>query len=148
QPGREGRYAPLPEDLPERLAAALRARGVEQLYAHQAQAWEAVNAGGHAVLATPTASGKSLCYTLPVVSGVMTRKAKALYLRPTRALPRDQVARLLELHRAGGRADNRAAFGGDARGDRRQGIRLNGDIVVFNPEMLHQGILPHHTEWA
>src|SRR5690606_7361415 len=72
QPGREGRYAPLPQDLPPRLAAALRARGVEQLYAHQAEAWDAVTAGGNVVLATPTASGKSLCYTLPVVSAVMT----------------------------------------------------------------------------
>src|SRR5690606_42147071 len=101
QPGREGRYAPLPEDLPERLAAALRARGVEQLYAHQAQAWEAVNAGGHVVLATPTASGKSLCYTLPVVSGVMTRKAKSLYLLPTMAMSQDQVASLMEYIRVG-----------------------------------------------
>ncbi|KAF1694218.1 helicase [Pseudoxanthomonas jiangsuensis] len=148
QPGREGRYVPLPEGLPERLAAALRARGVEQLYAHQAQAWDAVAAGGNVVLATPTASGKSLCYALPVVSGVMTRKAKALYLFPTKALSQDQVAELLELNRAGDLGLKPATFDGDTPGDQRQAIRLNGDIVVSNPDMLHQGILPHHTKWA
>jgi len=148
QPGREGRYAPLPRELPPRLAAALRARGVEQLYSHQAEAWEAVAGGGHVVLATPTASGKSLCYTLPVVSAVMTRKAKALYLFPTKALAQDQVAELLELNRAGDLGLKPATFDGDTPGDQRQAIRLNGDIVVSNPDMLHQGILPHHTKWA
>ncbi|WP_372012538.1 DEAD/DEAH box helicase [Pseudoxanthomonas sp. 10H] len=148
QPGREGRYAPLPAGLPERLAAALRSRGVEQLYAHQAEAWDAVQRGGHVVLATPTASGKSLCYTLPVLDGVMGRQAKALYLFPTKALAQDQVAELLELNRAGELGIRPATFDGDTPGDQRQAIRLNGDIVVSNPDMLHQGILPHHTKWA
>ncbi|MCR6686991.1 DEAD/DEAH box helicase [Pseudoxanthomonas sp.] len=148
QPGREGRYAALPEALPPRLAAALHARGIDRLYAHQAEAWDAVAAGGHVVLATPTASGKSLCYTLPVVAGVMARQAKALYLFPTKALSQDQVAELLELNRAGELGLKPATFDGDTPGDQRQAIRLNGDIVVSNPDMLHQGILPHHTKWA
>lgn len=147
-PGREGRYADLPAGLPERLAAALRARGVSRLYDHQREAWDAVHRGGHVVVATPTASGKSLCYTLPVVAGAMTRQAKALYLFPTKALAQDQVAELLELNRAGELGMRPATFDGDTPGDQRQAIRLNGDIVVSNPDMLHQGILPHHTKWA
>jgi len=147
-PGREGRYAELPPELPERLAAALCARGVSQLYAHQREAWDAVQRGGHVVVATPTASGKSLCYTLPVVVGAMKRQAKALYLFPTKALAQDQVAELLELNKAGELGLRPATFDGDTPGDQRQAIRLNGDIVVSNPDMLHQGILPHHTKWA
>ena len=134
--------------MPEKLAAALRARGVSQLYAHQREAWDAVQRGGHVVIATPTASGKSLCYTLPVVAGAMTRQAKALYLFPTKALAQDQVAELLELNKAGDLGLRPATFDGDTPGDQRQAIRLNGDIVVSNPDMLHQGILPHHTKWA
>ncbi|WP_440222822.1 DEAD/DEAH box helicase [Dokdonella sp. MW10] len=148
QPGRPGSFAPLPDGLPDRLAQALRSRGIEQLYAHQAEAWTAISRGGHVVLATPTASGKSLCYTLPVVSGVMTQRTKALYLFPTKALSQDQVAELLDLNRAGDLGLKPATFDGDTPGDQRQAIRLNGDIVVSNPDMLHQGILPHHTKWA
>lgn len=146
--GREGRYAELPSGLPGKLAAALRSRGVSQLYAHQSEAWEAVQRGQHVVVATPTASGKSLCYTLPVVAGAMMRQAKALYLFPTKALAQDQVAELLELNKAGELGLRPATFDGDTPGDQRQAIRLNGDIVVSNPDMLHQGILPHHTKWA
>lgn len=148
QPGRDGRFADLPADLPERLITALQARGVSRLYSHQDEAWQAVQRGGHVVVATPTASGKSLCYTLPVVVGAMTRQVKALYLFPTKALAQDQVAELLELNRAGDLGLRPATFDGDTPGDQRQAIRLNGDIVVSNPDMLHQGILPHHTKWA
>jgi len=148
QPRREGRFAELPTDIPAPLAEALRHRGVDRLYAHQADAWDAVARGEHVVVATPTASGKSLCYTLPVVAGAMTRQAKALYLFPTKALAQDQVAELLELNRAGNLGLRPATFDGDTPGDQRRAIRLNGDIVVSNPDMLHQGILPHHTRWA
>src|SRR5690606_23515461 len=101
QPAREGRYAPLPDGLPPALADALRARGIHQLYSHQAQAWDTAQAGRHFVVVTPTASVKSLCYTLPVVSAAMREQAKALFLFPTKALSQDQVADLLELNRAG-----------------------------------------------
>ncbi|MEH6413951.1 DEAD/DEAH box helicase [Pseudomonas sp. CGJS7] len=147
-PGREGRYAPLPEALPEPLKAALRARGIERLYSHQAEAWDAAQAGEHIAVVTPTASGKSLCYTLPVVAAAMTSGAKALYLFPTKALAQDQVAELLELNRAGELGVKAFTFDGDTPGDARQAIRLHGDIVVSNPDMLHQAILPHHTKWA
>lgn len=147
-PGREGRYAPIPDDVPEALKAALRARGIERLYSHQAEAWTAAQAGEHVAIVTPTASGKSLCYTLPVVAAAMTGNAKALYLFPTKALAQDQVAELLELNRAGELGVKAFTFDGDTPGDARQAIRLHGDIVVSNPDMLHQAILPHHTKWA
>src|SRR6476620_8782589 len=147
-PGREGIYAELPSELPDALTLALRVRGMTRLYVHQREAWDAVQRGEHVVVATPTASGKSLCYTLPVVAGAMTKRAKALYLFPTKALAQDQVAELLELNKAGNLGLRPATFDGDTPGDQRQAIRLNGDIVVSNPDMLHQGILPHHTKWA
>jgi DEAD/DEAH box helicase domain-containing protein len=147
-PGREGAYADLPGDLPAALATALRSRGIERLYSHQAEAWNATRRGEHVVVVTPTASGKSLCYTLPVVTAAMEKGAKALYLFPTKALAQDQVAELLELSRAGELGLKAFTFDGDTPGDARQAIRLHGDIVVSNPDMLHQGILPHHTKWA
>lgn len=147
-PGREGQFAPLPGDMPPALAQALCARGITQLYAHQAQAWNATAAGEHVVIATPTASGKSLCYTLPVISAAIRQQAKALFLFPTKALAQDQVAELLELNNAGALGVKAFTFDGDTPGDARQAIRLHGDIVVSNPDMLHQAILPHHTKWA
>ncbi|WNL44289.1 DEAD/DEAH box helicase [Dyella sp. BiH032] len=146
--GREGRYVPLPDDLPAPLAVALRSRGVAELYAHQGQAWAATARGEHIVVATPTASGKSLCFTLPVVTSVMAAGKKALYLFPTKALAQDQVAELLELNAAGDLGVRAFTFDGDTPGDARQAIRLHGDVVVSNPDMLHQAILPHHTKWA
>ena len=147
-PGKDGDYAPLPADMPAPLMEALRARGVERLYAHQAQAWQATAAGEHVVVATPTASGKSLCYTLPVISAAIQQRSKALFLFPTKALAQDQVAELLELNQAGSLGIKAFTFDGDTPGDARQAIRLHGDIVVSNPDMLHQAILPHHTKWA
>ena len=147
-PAQEGRYAPLPPDLPPALAQALRQRGVDRLYSHQAEAWAATQTGAHVAVATPTASGKSLCYTLPVISAAMQSGAKALYLFPTKALAQDQVAELLELNQAGELGVKAFTFDGDTPGDARQAIRLHGDIVVSNPDMLHQAILPHHTKWA
>ncbi|WP_329743372.1 DEAD/DEAH box helicase [Dyella sp. A6] len=147
-PGQGGIFAPLPDDLPPALAQALRARGIAQLYNHQAQAWAAAQSGEHVAIVTPTASGKSLCYTLPVITAAMTAHAKALYLFPTKALAQDQVAELLELNQAGALGVKAFTFDGDTPGDARQAIRLHGDVVVSNPDMLHQAILPHHTKWA
>src|SRR5690606_40707213 len=104
--------------------------------------------GGHVMVATATASGKSLCYSVPVVASALESRSKALYLFPTKALAQDQVAELLELNAAGGLGLRAATFDGDTPGDARQAIRINGDIVVSNPDMLHQAILPHHTKWA
>ena len=147
-PGKAAVWAPLPADLPPALASALKARGIDKLYSHQAESWSAVREGKHVVVVTPTASGKSLCYTLPVVAAAMARRAKSLYLFPTKALAQDQVAELLELNTAGKLGLRAFTFDGDTPGDARQAIRLHGDIVVSNPDMLHQAILPHHTKWA
>ena len=234
-PAQAARFAELPEGLHPRLRAALVARGLTRLYAHQREAWERVQAGEHLVVATPTASGKTLCYNLPVLDAVLSRQAKALYLFPTKALAQDQVAELSELNQAlvgmeraaqqsGGislspsgsgsgsgsgsqlitRSDARSddgggqrrkgdggagfdsdtdsdsdpdpdfdfdfdsdrcrrgdcvtrrgslgikafTFDGDTPGDARKAVRTRGDIVLSNPDMLHQGILPHHTKWA
>ncbi|MCP5151606.1 MAG: DEAD/DEAH box helicase [Ectothiorhodospiraceae bacterium] len=147
-PARPPETAALPPDLDPRLAAALAARGVERLWSHQREAWDHVRAGRHTVIATPTASGKSLCYNLPVLQAVVESRAKALYLFPTKALSQDQVAELIELDQAGNLGVRAFTFDGDTPGDARKAVRTRGDIVVSNPDMLHQGILPHHTKWA
>jgi DEAD/DEAH box helicase domain-containing protein len=148
EPARPGRYADLPADLPPQLAHALRQRGIERLYSHQAEAWQLARAGRNLVVVTPTASGKTLCYTLPVIAGALEQRAKALYLFPTKALAQDQLAELLELNRAGALGLKAHTFDGDTPGDARQAIRLHGDLVISNPDMLHQALLPHHTKWA
>jgi DEAD/DEAH box helicase domain-containing protein len=147
-PAREGRYAEFPAELPAALVQALRTRGVERLYSHQAEAWTSAQSGRHTLIVTPTASGKTLCYTLPVLAAAMQSGAKALYLFPTKALAQDQVAELLEITKAGELGVRAHTFDGDTPGDARQAIRLHGDVVVSNPDMLHQAILPHHTKWA
>jgi DEAD/DEAH box helicase domain-containing protein len=148
EPAREGRYAELPADLPPRLAHALRTRGIDRLYSHQAEAWNRARSGENLVVVTPTASGKTLCYTLPVLAGALEQGGKALYLFPTKALAQDQLAELLELNRAGELGIKAHTFDGDTPGDARQAIRLHGDLVISNPDMLHQALLPHHTKWA
>jgi DEAD/DEAH box helicase domain-containing protein len=147
-PATPGRYRPLPESFSPALSAALASRGIRELYDHQEAAWAATERGEHVVVVTPTASGKSLCYHLPVIHAVREHRAKALYLFPTKALAQDQVAELLELNKAGSLGVRAYTFDGDTPADARQAIRVHGDIVVSNPDMLHQAILPHHTKWA
>jgi DEAD/DEAH box helicase domain-containing protein len=147
-PAKRGQYLPLPQDLDARLVTALAGRGVEQLYTHQAAAWESVRAGRHTVIVTPTASGKTLCYNLPVLQAALHEQARSLYLFPTKALAQDQVAELMALNEAGALGVRAFTFDGDTPGDARKAVRTRGDIVVTNPDMLHQGILPHHTKWA
>ena len=147
-PAREGSYTPLPPALDPRLQQALQARGIERLYSHQGEAWQAAQQGRHMVVVTPTASGKTLCYNLPVLQKVLQAQSKALYLFPTKALSQDQVAEILELNKAGELGVRAYTFDGDTPGDARKAVRVHGDIVVSNPDMLHQGILPHHTKWA
>ncbi|MCS4505725.1 ATP-dependent RNA helicase DbpA [wastewater metagenome] len=147
-PARDGRYADIPGELAPALAGALRARGVAQLYSHQREAWDQVRAGRHTVVVTPTASGKTLCYNLPVLQSALTERSKALYLFPTKALSQDQVAELTELNQAGELGIRAYTFDGDTPGDARKAVRTKGDIVVSNPDMLHKGVLPHHTKWA
>ena len=147
-PAVEPRLRAFPEFLSKATRTALGSRGIELAYSHQEAAWAAVERGEHVVVVTPTASGKSLCYQVPVIEAVRRERAKALYLFPTKALAQDQVAELLELSRAGELGVRAYTFDGDTPNDARQAIRVHGDIVVSNPDMLHHAILPHHTKWA
>ncbi len=148
RPASAGRYEPLPEALHPELLAALRSRGITRLYSHQAEAWQVVQSGQNVLLATPTASGKSLCYHLPVIDRALRSDARALYLFPTKALSQDQVADVLEWNRHGALGVRIHTFDGDTPSDARQQVRKSAQIVVTNPDMLHQGILPHHPKWA
>jgi len=147
-PERAARLAPFPDELEPRLRAALEARGIRQLYRHQREAWAHVAAACDTVVVTPTASGKTLCYNLPVIDAALKTRAKALYLFPTKALSQDQVSEILDLNAAGRLGIRAYTFDGDTPGDARRAVRTHGDIVVSNPDMLHQAILPHHTKWA
>jgi len=147
-PASPGSYVELPAGLDGRLRQALHKRGIRKLYAHQLEAWDVLQAHRHLVVATSTASGKTLCYNLAVLHAVLGKGAKALYLFPTKALSQDQVAELLGLNSSGNLGIRAYTFDGDTPGDARKAVRMHGDIVVSNPDMLHQGILPHHTKWA
>jgi DEAD/DEAH box helicase domain-containing protein len=145
---REAQFAPMPAWVRAELAAAYRAKGVARLYTHQALAVERVREGKNVVTVTPTASGKTLCYNLPVLNAVLENPdTRALYLFPTKALAQDQLA---ELHDLSTRLDDRFGvftYDGDTPGDARRAIRERGHVILTNPDMLHTGILPHHTKW-
>jgi DEAD/DEAH box helicase domain-containing protein len=148
-PARAGRLAELPPGLEPRLAEALRRRSIEQLYSHQAEAWELAAAGRSFVVVTPTASGKTLCYNLPVLDAILRNpQARALYLFPTKALSQDQMHEVHGLVGELGADIKTYTFDGDTPETARRAIRSSGHIVVTNPDMLHQGILPHHTLWV
>jgi DEAD/DEAH box helicase domain-containing protein len=148
-PPREARYAPLPARLDLRLVAALSGRGISQLYTHQARAIEAVLEGKNVAVVTPTASGKTYCYNLPVIQSILhDPSSRALYLFPTKALSQDQLAELQALTRAAGADIKSSTYDGDTPSAARQAIRKAGHIVITNPDMLHTGILPHHTRWV
>ncbi len=147
-PASAGHYAELPAELDPRLRQAFQARGITRLYSHQRETWDAIAEGRNTVVVTPTASGKTVCYNLPVLQSALQAQTKALYLFPTKALSQDQVAEIMELNQAGTLGVRAYTFDGDTPGDARKAVRTHGDIVVSNPDMLHQGILPHHTKWA
>jgi DEAD/DEAH box helicase domain-containing protein len=147
-PAREPEFAPLPDDLRPELAAALAGRGVERLYSHQAEAYAHVRAGSHLVVVTPTASGKTLCYNLPILQRLLERpSSRALYLFPTKALAQDQLAELAALTAALPLDVKVSTYDGDTPPGQRTAIREGGHIVLTNPDMLHTGVLPHHTRW-
>ncbi|HSK69317.1 MAG TPA: DEAD/DEAH box helicase [Candidatus Limnocylindria bacterium] len=148
-PAREARYAPWPRAVQPRVVAALRARGIGQPYTHQAQAMEEALAGRDVCVVTPTASGKTLCYNVPILSGILENDdARALYLFPTKALSQDQVAELYELITAMDVDIKTYTYDGDTPAAARKAIRQAGHVVVTNPDMLHSNILPHHTKWV
>jgi DEAD/DEAH box helicase domain-containing protein len=147
-PAREPRTAPFPVSLPPRLTEILKARGFASLYTHQAAAFTLAREGKNLVVVTPTASGKTLCYNLPILSELVENpEARALYLFPTKALSQDQ---LVELNRWTEQLRDEVrtfTYDGDTPQDARKAIRARGNLVITNPDMLHTGILPHHTKW-
>jgi DEAD/DEAH box helicase domain-containing protein len=148
-PARPARLADWPGRLDPRLIAVARDRSIEQPYTHQAQAIEAALGGAHVVLATSTASGKTLAYDLPVLHALLHDSAAcALYLFPTKALAHDQIAHL-ESQLSGLRPPIAVRpYDGDTPSTHRPTIRREARLLVTNPDMLHTGILPHHTRWA
>ena len=146
-PAKEARFAPFPEALDGRLPPVLAARGVHQLYTHQREAFDRVAEGRDICVVTPTASGKTMCYNLPVLNAILKNgDARALYLFPTKALSADQVSELYELIEAMDVDVKTFTYDGDTPAAARRQVRQAGHIVVTNPDMLHSGILPHHTK--
>jgi DEAD/DEAH box helicase domain-containing protein len=149
-------FPPLPADLVDfpselhpAIVEALAKRGIERLYCHQREAFEEVRAGKNVVVVTPTASGKTLCYNLPVLDRVLREpSSRALYLFPTKALSQDQLAELHSFIQDIGAEVRTFTYDGDTPQDARKAIRSRGHLVVTNPDMLHSGILPHHPKWV
>ena len=160
-------FAPFPAQTDPRLRRVLALRGIEQLYTHQAEAFEHVLASRNVVSITPTASGKTLCYNAPVLDAILKDPStRALYLFPTKALAQDQLAELHGLvgllrsepqddrHAGSDEADGSGpqigvfTYDGDTPSDARRSIRGKAHVVLSNPDMLHSGILPHHPRWA
>lgn len=147
-PALPGQYADFPVRVDQRLRSVLEKRGISRLYSHQAEAMEKIFSGKHMVIVTPPASGKTLCYNLPVLQSILNDPGtRALYLFPTKALSQDQLAELTDLVNAANADIKTYTFDGDTPQDARRAIRQAGHIVVTNPDMLHAGILPHHTKW-
>src|SRR5580765_3832913 len=152
-PAVAAQLAPFPDALDPRLTRALVSRGVEQLYTHQAEAISHALAGRNAVVITPTASGKTLCYNAPVLNAILQDpSSRALYLFPTKALAQDQLAELQAMcetiDRESGEAIGVFTYDGDTPQDARRTIRSRAHLVLSNPDMVHSGILPHHPRWA
>lgn len=148
-PAVEATFGEWPDSLPDPLKEALAKRGIARPFSHQAEAISHALAGRHAVTITPTASGKSVCYNVPVVEAILRDDAsRAIYLFPTKALSHDQYRELYELTASCGREIKVYTYDGDTPPATRRALRDSGHIVVTNPDMLHSGILPHHTGWV
>jgi DEAD/DEAH box helicase domain-containing protein len=146
EPARPPRFAPLPDELHPKVRDALGSAGIEQLFTHQADAWDAAARGEHLVVATGTASGKTLAFNLPVLDALARQpKTRALYLYPTKALAQDQIRSLTELKPPDVKP---AIYDGDTESNRRWQIRKWSNLILTNPDMLHVGILPHHDRWG
>ena len=158
-PPRPAQTAPFPDDLPSPIKQTLIASGIHSLYSHQLEAWTHARSGENIILSTSTASGKTLAYNLPVFASLLQdSNARALYLFPTKALTQDQLSNLQTiqtnltpdtpaLSEAEGWNLAPSIYDGDTPQSQRSAIRKNARIVLSNPDMLHTGILPHHTNW-
>ncbi len=149
EPARAARYADPAVPLPDVAVRFLAARGIPHLYCHQADAWDAVQGGAHVVVATGTASGKSLCYTLPLLD-LLARDptATALLLFPTKALCQDQARRLQAALHDAGLEILTGVIDGDTPAATRRSLRDHARVILTNPDMLHAGMLPRHARWA
>jgi len=147
-PAHKGSFAPFAGWVHPRIRSILEKRGVHQLYSHQAEAIESIRNGRDVILVTPTASGKTLCYNLPVLQRILEEpETRALYMFPTKALAQDQMHEIHSMIRELQADIKTYTYDGDTPADARQAIRKQGHVVVTNPDMLHTGILPHHTKW-
>ena len=147
-PAQEGQYQEYPPDVHPVLVNALKEKGFSSLYIHQHSSWERLKKGENIVVVTPTASGKTLCYNLPVLDAILKNpSARAIYLFPTKALSQDQRAELDETIKLLQEEIRIFTYDGDTPQDARKAIRSRGHIILTNPDMLHTGILPHHTKW-
>ena len=151
-PARAAEFGRFPEVVDDRLRGVLSEGGIDRPYTHQAEAIVHAIEGRHVAIVTPTASGKTLCYNVPVLSTILNEPtARALYLFPTKALAQDQLAELHTLAdrlRVHGEEIGTFTYDGDTPQDARRAIRGRAHVVLSNPEMLHSGILPHHPRWA
>jgi DEAD/DEAH box helicase domain-containing protein len=146
---REAKTAEFPESIHPSLKQALQKRGIQSLYTHQREAYDSIMNKKSIVAVTPTASGKTLCYNLPVIESIIRNKhARALYLFPTKALAQDQKSEINELIQEAALDINSYTYDGDTPASIRQKVRKAGHIVITNPDMLHSAILPHHTKWV
>lgn len=146
---KEAQTVSLPDNLHTALKESLNSRGIEKLYTHQKTAYENIMAGNSVVAVTPTASGKTLCYNLPVLQSILSNpNARALYMFPTKALAQDQKSEINEIIQAAGIDINSYTYDGDTPANIRQKVRKAGHVVITNPDMLHSAILPHHTKWV
>ncbi|MFN8005975.1 MAG: DEAD/DEAH box helicase [Terriglobia bacterium] len=148
-PAQEASWADFPASLHPEVRGVFQQRGIDRLYTHQAAAVGAVMHGQNVVVVTPTASGKTLCYNLPVLNALYSNpESRHLYLFPTKALAQDQMEELYQLVQLSGKEIKTFTYDGDTPQDARRAIRSQGHVVISNPDMIHAGILPHHTKWV
>jgi len=147
-PEQPAQFAEFPKSIHPDLIQKLQDRGIKKLYSHQASAIETILQKKNVVVVTPTASGKTLCYNVPVLNTLIENpEARSMYLFPTKALSQDQLKELYDISKALDRNIKTYTFDGDTPASARKAIRTAGHIVITNPDMLHQGIMPHHTKW-
>ena len=148
-PVREAVWADMPASLDPRFTEVMAKRGLRRLYSHQVECYENARQGRNSVVVTPTASGKTLCYNIPVLQSILENPdRRAMYLFPTKALTNDQLDDLMQWSEILPGEICIHSYDGDTPQDARQAIRARSHIVLTNPDMLHKGILPHHTKWT
>ncbi|MGH7641476.1 MAG: DEAD/DEAH box helicase [Candidatus Dormibacteria bacterium] len=148
-PAREPEYGPIPPDIHAQVGEGLQRHGIGALYTHQVEAIELAMAGRSLAVVTPTASGKSLCYLVPVLDAIAKApESTAILMYPTKALAQDQLTELRELSDAAELEVRTFTYDGDTPSGARSAMRQSGQVVLTNPDMLHSGILPHHTQWV